>query len=76
MGVDDEIEETENKLHNLKQQKCLNYEQEKLQRTKTYEEYLLKRIYFLRKLIKKQEIKMLMKVSIFTNKVQDFQKNN
>ena len=42
MGVDDEIEETENKLHNLKQQKCLNYEQEKLQRTKTYEEYLEK----------------------------------
>lgn len=44
MGVDDEIEETENKLHNLKQQKCLSYEQEKLQRTKIYEDYLDKYI--------------------------------
>ena len=44
MGVDEEIEEIENKLYNLKHQKCLDYEQEKLQRTKIYEEYVEKYI--------------------------------
>ena len=69
MGVDEEIEETENKLYNLKHQKCLDYEQEKLQRTKIYEEYVEKYIdnYFDKEFTK--TVKIVASTFVFFNEL-------